>query len=482
MSTSVNNAISRLSLRTNFTWTFFGNIVYAGCQWGMLVALARLGTPEMVGKFALGFAVTAPVMMFASLRIREVEATDAKSEYSFSDYLGLRLITTILAFLVIVAIVAIADYEWETRLVILALGVAKSFESISDVLYGLLQKRERMDRIAKSLLIKGPLSLGLLSIVVYLTGSVFWGTVALASAWGLVLASYDVRNAAWILKLMPEPGGPSSAHNKHEATLHPRWEKRTLAKLAWLALPLGVVELLSSLNANIPRYFIEGYLGASLLGIFAALAYFDRAGDLVAHSLGRTVSPKLSQYYAEGDGIAFRRLLLKVIGVGVLLGVMGVLIALVAGDAIVAWFYGSEYVRHHVLIVLMLAAAMNYVAKFVSYALTAARRFRALMLLGIVVTIVLALSCGVFIPSEGLYGAAFALLVSRFVEISGAFAVAALVLLAFQRAKARGGGRASWEIHLNANRGICLHRCRQESPGEEFGSCSQSEGIQGGAG
>jgi hypothetical protein len=38
------------SLRLNFSWTIVGNVVYAGTQWGILVLLARLGTPEAVGQ------------------------------------------------------------------------------------------------------------------------------------------------------------------------------------------------------------------------------------------------------------------------------------------------------------------------------------------------------------------------------------------------------------------------------------------------
>ena len=75
-----------LSLRKNFTWTLAGNVVYAGCQWGMLVVLAKLGTPEMLGQFALALAITAPVMMFAYLGLRNVLATDARSEYLFGHY------------------------------------------------------------------------------------------------------------------------------------------------------------------------------------------------------------------------------------------------------------------------------------------------------------------------------------------------------------------------------------------------------------
>ena len=47
-----------LTLRRNFSWTFAGNAVYAACQWGMLVVLAKLGSPEMIGQFTLGLAVS----------------------------------------------------------------------------------------------------------------------------------------------------------------------------------------------------------------------------------------------------------------------------------------------------------------------------------------------------------------------------------------------------------------------------------------
>jgi O-antigen/teichoic acid export membrane protein len=399
----------------------------------MLVVLAKLGSPEMVGQFALGLAVTAPVVMFASLRLREVQATDARSEYAFGSYLGLRLVTTVLALVVIAAILAITGYDRQTQLVILMVGVAKSFESISDVFHGLFQRQERMDLIARSLMIKGPLSLVILGIGVYLTGSVFWGTVGLAASWALVLLTYDIQNARRIVKARPEPGGAPANSGAARAALRPYWEKRTLARLAWLALPLGVVELLSSLNANIPRYFIEGQLGAALLGIFAALAYFERAGDLVAHALGRSVSPRLSQYYAARRSAAFRKLLLKVLAIGVALAMAGVLVAHLVGDTIVAWFYSPEYVRHNVFVAVMLAAGMNYIAKFLSYALTAARRFRAQMLIGVSVTIVLIASCAVLIPARGLGGAALALVGSRAFEITASLSVTALVLLGLEK-------------------------------------------------
>lgn len=86
-----------LSLRHNFSWTVIGNLVYALCQWGMLIVLAKLLSPEAVGQFALGLAITAPILLFTSLKLRSVLATDVGDQYRFADYLWLRLLTTLAA-------------------------------------------------------------------------------------------------------------------------------------------------------------------------------------------------------------------------------------------------------------------------------------------------------------------------------------------------------------------------------------------------
>jgi len=423
LSTSTYSVLSGLSLRANFSWTFAGNVIYAGCQWGMLVVLAKLGSPERVGQFALGLAITAPVIMFTNLQLRAVQATDARQEYLFGDYLALRLVTTALALLVIVGIVLGSGYRWETALVILAVGIAKAFESISDAFYGLLQQHERMDRIAKSMIIKGFLSLVALGVGVYLTGSVFWGAVGLIMAWALILVSYDIHSGALILNPKPQPSGLASNENDLKRVLRPRWKMRTLARLTWVALPLGLVMMLISLNANIPRYFIQRYLGERELGIFAALAYLQVAGTTVVGALGQSASPRLAKYYAAGNGPAFCTLLLKLAGIGVLLGGVGVLVTLVAGRELLTLLYRPEYAEYELLVWLMVAAGISYVASFLGYGMTAARHFRVQMPLFAVVTATTILAGLWLIPADGLRGAAIALMIAAVVQAGGSLAV-----------------------------------------------------------
>ncbi len=396
---------SPLSLRANFSWTFVGNIVYAGCQWGMLVALVKFGTPEMVGQFALALAVTAPVILFANLSLRAVQATDARQDYRFSDYLGLRLITTVLALGVIVGIATLGSYRPETSAIIITVGLSKGFESLSDIYYGLFQQRERMDRIAKSMMIKGPISLMVLGLAICLTGSVFWGTVGLAVVWALLLVIYDMRSARLIVG------------NDPTVSLRPEWKIGVLRQLIWLALPLGAVMLLISLNANIPRYVIEQTGGEALLGYYAAMAYLMVVGRTIVAALGQSAVARLSQHYATQNNQAFVRLLLRLIGIGAALGLSGVLTAILIGKQVLTLLYTSEYAAYSdVFILLMVAAGLGYVGSFLGYAVTATRAFHRFLLPYSLVTLSILLSSVLLIPDLGLIGAAWAVCIGSIVN------------------------------------------------------------------
>src|SRR5579875_2135561 len=92
------------SVRGNFVWTSAGNAVYAASQWGMVSVLAKLGTPELVGQYALGVAVTTPILMLAQLNLRSVIATDVRREHQFRDYRDLRAASLLLALAAIAAL------------------------------------------------------------------------------------------------------------------------------------------------------------------------------------------------------------------------------------------------------------------------------------------------------------------------------------------------------------------------------------------
>jgi len=274
----------------------------------------------------------------------------------------------------------------------------------------MFQQRERLDRIAKSMMIKGPLSLICFGAGVYLTGSVFWAVIALAVSWLTVLVLYDMPNGAFILT---STGGESpDAGSRNGSDLRPRWKFDTLARLAMVSLPLGVVMLLGSLNANIPRYIIESRLGERELGFFTAMAYVIVAGTTVMNATWESASPKLAKHFADGDRGSFIRLILRLTALGTLMGAGGILIAAGAGRPVLSILYGPEYSQQlDVFLWLMIFAAVQYTGGILSVAVTAARKFWVQIPingLGVLLTLVLSI---ILIPRFGLTGAVLSMFI-----------------------------------------------------------------------
>ena len=416
------------SLRRNVLWLAGGNLVYGACQWGMLALLAKLGTPAMVGQFALALAVTAPVMQFANLHLSSVQATDARGEHPFADYLRLRVVTTAAGLVAIVAL-TLATYRGETARVVLAVGLAKAVEAISDIYFGLFQRHERMRALGTSLMVKGPLSLVAFVAGLQLTGRVVWAAVAMGVAWALLLAGYDARQGRATLAHAHD--GSANASAARPATAAGVWQ------LARLALPLGVVALAASLTPNVPRYFIEHELGAAALGVFAAMAYVLVAGQNVLTSVTGSVAPRLADAYARGDRRAFTRLLAGALAVAVLGGGAAVLVAVVAGPPLLARLYTPDYARHaDVFVRLMVAGVFVYVAYVLWGATTATRYLRVQTPLFAATGAVAVITSATLVPRLGLQGAATAVLVTYAFQ---SVALAATLVVALRPRGAKGG-------------------------------------------
>ncbi len=427
-----------LSLRRNFSWTMIGNLIYAGSQWGILVALTKLGSPEMTGQFTLGLAVTAPVFMLTNLQLRQIQATDAKLLYPFNDYLGLRLLCTLVALGAVGAIAICSGYRWQTMAVVLLVGLAKGLESISDMCYGLFQQHERMDRIAISLMLRGPLALLCLSLGVWLSGSAIAGVLGMVLAWSTVLIGHDLRQSAQLLTSSSVDINRVSINRLGNALaqLKPNWNGSKLWPLIQLALPLGLVMMLFSLSANLPSYFIVASLGKQVgnqaeaeLGIFNAIAYLMVAGNIIVGALGDSASPRLAKYYASGDRSAYGLLLGRLIGIGGVLGAGVLAIAMIGGGPLLSLLYSPAYAQRQTLFIwLMAGSGIQYVASFLGYGITAARYFKVQIPISLTSTICLTAACLWLIPAQGLIGAAIALLIGAVAKllISGAVILYAL--------------------------------------------------------
>ena len=415
-------AVRPLSLRSNFAWAVSGNGVYALCQWGMIVALAKFGNSYMVGQFSLGLAVVTPVLMFSNLNLRAVQATDAHRQYGFSEYLWLRLVSTMAAIALIAAIVWFGKYQSRTAAVILALAIAKAIETLSDIHYGLFQLNDRLDQTGRSMILRGLLAVGALSAGLYLTKNVFWACAWVALAWAAVLLGFDVRH-----------GGRLVACTEYHAHPSVRSIPRQ-AQLLSLALPMGIVTTIASVIFHMPRYFVHSFMGEHELGIFSAIAYATGSLTIVGDSLATSAVPRLARLYAGGYVSEFRSLIFRLVAAGCAIGILGVAMTRAGGAWFLTLFYSSDYARQsHIFTILMGAAALHFAASMLTSGITSARWFRIQVPLYALVAGSTAWGCAHWVPTLGLKGAALGVLWGAAVRVALAGAVMVYLLLQHRR-------------------------------------------------
>jgi O-antigen/teichoic acid export membrane protein len=117
-------------------------------------------------------------------------------------------------------------------------------------------------------------------------------------------------------------------------------------------------------------------------------------------------------------------LLSRLVAVGVVVGVAGIVGSLVAGRLVLDLLYGSEYAaRSDVFVLVMVAGAVLYTASLLGYGMTAARKFRSQAPLFLVVTAVIVIACMTLIPQFQLRGAAVALIAGAVVQLAGSLII-----------------------------------------------------------
>jgi O-antigen/teichoic acid export membrane protein len=254
---------------------------------------------------------------------------------------------------------------------------------------------------------------------VFFTGQLTWGILGMVAVRTAVLFGYDMRVQTQSLEpldsSLPEP---RPAFERLKEILRPRWEGQRVVRMLCLALPLGIVAMLVNLNVNVPRYFIQWKLGSRELGIYSALAFLMSAGNLLVSALAQAVFVRLARFYAGGRRRAFTFLLLKLIGIGTVLGAGGILVAWIAGAKLLTIIYRPEYATEsRLLIWFMVVAWVGFLGQFMGCAMTSARLFvHQIPLFGLGV---LAITAGSYwlVPRMGLEGAIMASLAGVLIQL-----------------------------------------------------------------
>jgi O-antigen/teichoic acid export membrane protein len=268
----------------------------------------------------------------------------------------------------------------------------------------------------------------------YITRSIVWAVIGLAFGRLLVLLAWDSRL-------------DFAKRERSGFAVRLEWNSGQMLTLLRMTLPLGIISMLISLNLSIPRYFVEAHAGSAELGIFSAIASLLTAGNLVVSAFGQSIFLPVARACAAIDRAKYRGYVVMAATLGGSLGGVAILGAMLFGRAILTHLFRPEYgERPDILVRLMMAGTIMFIASGLGYVITAAGRLRPQIPMLLAAAIAAAATSAWSIPRYGLNGAADAALVAAFVQLMGTGAILLKIDRRLQRsAESRGAtdGQAS---------------------------------------
>lgn len=401
-----------LSLRKKLSWNLTSQIVYGACQWGMLIVLARLANPQLLGVFALGLGVAIPFFSLSSYwNLQPQELREGKVP-PLRGFLAITLLFSAIILLIYVALAWLGGFSLEILGLWLIIGFAKTLEALSENLYGFIEIKGSASAVTGSRFLKGPLGLIAFGLGFVLTGQILWGALAWAGVLGAFLWGYELHKVK---------GWKNHTHHnifksgKEEGTsLSPDWIWGHLKPV--LLHPLGMILFFSALVTVVPFFCLAFTHGFEPAGIFAALAFWIFGASRLLDWGRYSASPVLKKLVQEGDRENYLAKLLKWSGTAFMGGIIAVLAASILGTSILTFLYGEEYAKFvDVFAWLTAAAGLFLVNSFFCMGVTAVRGLRSKVKINLFALFLTIFLSWALVSNMGMAGAAWALFLTALI-------------------------------------------------------------------
>lgn len=405
----------------NVSWALAGNTAYAISQWLMLVVLAKWANAHVLGVYALALAVTAPTFALTNGDQRAAQATDVRGEFTFARYLGFRCAGTVVAALIVCGI-AVSGFlgSVEACIATTLLFMARAAESLSDVVYGQFQLRERLDFVGQSILLRSVLQILCFLVVIVCGGGLAWALLSNALValvvWGLI----DMKRLSRFLV------------GQHSISVFiPVFSG--LAAVVVAVIPFGLQVFINVLSQNVPRYFVQSLLDQRSLGIFSSVAYFVVAGGVLINALGQSAMPRLARYYAVRS-VAYNHLISRLLLVCLGLCSVGLLLVHFFGEWLLVLVYSPDFKGSgQLFFVISIFASLLYLSVIAGTGLTSARAMRGQTVVCLVSLSVLSAASYFFVPRFGLLGGAYAMVAGAIVQCCGLWCLVVFLMIGLAR-------------------------------------------------
>ena len=297
-----------IQFRKNFIWNILGTGLNAFNSLFFMIAVTRINGVDNAGIFTIAFSTACIIYVVGVYAGRIYQVTEPDKSITDKEYIINRIITTILMIILVILFSVIRGYNIFKSTIFLLLTTYKALEAFSDVIYGILQKNEKLDIAGKSLFFKSLISVIVFVVTDLSTKNMIVSIISIILVSLLILIFYDLKNGFKFIDLkLPV-------------------KKENILKIFKAGFFTFAISFLGLYLLNVPKYAIDSYLENNYQTIFGIIVMPATVIGLVAQFLIHPYLNKIVTLYEEKNLKKLNKLAIKlivyIIGVGALSSIL----------------------------------------------------------------------------------------------------------------------------------------------------------------
>lgn len=345
------------NFKKNVIWNILGTGFNSFNSLFFLIIVTRINGTTNAGIFTIAFSTACILYIIGTYAGRIYQVTENDKEITDKDYIANRIISFFIQIVCAILFVIIRRYDIYKSSIFIILAVYKGLEAFSDVLYGIMQKKDMLYKVGISYFLKSLFSLSVFLLIDLLTKNMVLSCASIVIIWIIFIALYDLRI---VNKLI----------DKNEKV-----SKNSIKKIYKNGFFVFAITFLGIYTLNAPKYAIDSYLTEDYQTIFGIIVMPATAISLFGQFL---IHPYLTEFASDvknKEYIKLQKLTRKIVTYICLFGVFATILAYFVGIPVLQLVYGVELSNYRIMLTIIIISATFYnIGTIYSYALTSMRK------------------------------------------------------------------------------------------------------------
>lgn len=304
-----------------------GNFAYLGALWLMSVLTVRLSGFEDAGYFSLAMTTANIYISLASYTVRLYYAADLNYKFSDNQYILMRVFTTGSSFMLCIVCSLIAGYRGKAIAAIILFYIYKCGEMLSDILFGMLQRKGRLYLSGYTMTFKSVVSLLAFCAILYFSKNIILALAVMAVIAIVVFAFIDY---------------PIAKKYADEKIALRKSDMKSAFELCKICFSLFIVGLCFNVIPSLPRLVFEKMYSTEEFGYYSSISTITVLISTAVNCVLIPLVPKFTTYYQERRKKQMALLTFGCMGIIFAIGVVCFVGSIFLGEWLLTLLFGEE--------------------------------------------------------------------------------------------------------------------------------------------